>query len=79
MRELEAAAPDIRMVGSDQFDDGVGAHRRAGLGDRLTGDANLTGQDHRSRPFAGRDEAAVDEQLVQAHTHAPAILPSKGR
>ena len=66
VRELDAAAPDVRMVGRDQRDVGGRVDRRAGLGCGLPVDADLAGEDQRARPLARRREAAFDDELVQA-------------
>ncbi len=65
VRELEAAAADVGMIRRDQRDGRVGGDRCARLGGRLTVDADLPGEDQRSRPLARSGEPAFDEQRVE--------------
>jgi hypothetical protein len=68
-RELVAAARDVRIGGHDAQGDG-GVEHVAGLsvGPRRVPvtDAHLAGQHEGLGPGAGLDQAAVDQQLVQA-------------
>ena len=66
VRELDAAAADVRMIGRDQLDARVGGDRRAGLRDDLAVDRHLAGENQRARALARRREAALDERHVEA-------------
>jgi hypothetical protein len=66
VRELDAAAPDVRMVWRDQRDLGGRVDLRAGFGLRAPVDADLSGKDQRARPLARRRQATFDDELVQA-------------
>ena len=52
MRELDAAAADVGMVGRAEHDLRVGRDRRTGLGHDLAIDPDVTGEDQRARPLA---------------------------
>ncbi len=59
VRELDAAAADVRMIGSDQRDVGARRHGGAGLRHDLAVDGDLAGEDQRARPFARRRRGRV--------------------
>ena len=52
VRQLEAAAADVGMVGRGQFDQRDAAIWCAGLRHHLPVDADLSGEDHGARAFA---------------------------
>jgi len=66
VRELDAAAPDIRMVGLDQLDDGVSRDRRARLRYHLAVHLDLARKDQRPRPLPRRRQLALDDGHIQA-------------
>jgi len=66
VRELDAAAADVRMIASDKGDLGVGRDRVPGLGHDGAVDAHLSGEDQRAGAFARRGKAAFDDERVEA-------------
>ena len=61
VRELDAAAADVGMVGRGQLDAASLADRRAGFRHDVAVDAHLAGENQRARPFARRRQPALDE------------------
>ena len=64
-RELDAAAADPRMIGTDDAHVGIDRHHRAGLGGAVTVDVDLAGENQRARLLARFDEALLDEQRIE--------------
>jgi hypothetical protein len=52
MREFDAAAADVRMIGGAEHHLRVLGDRRTGLGNHLAVDPDVTGEDQSARPFA---------------------------
>ena len=71
VRELDAAAADVGVVGDDELDARIGSDRGAGLGHDLAVHRDLPGQNQRARPLARRGEAAIDEEEIQTRFGPP--------
>ena len=65
VRELQAPASDIRVMRHAQRDLGFVGDAGPRLGCRLAVDADLPGQNQRTRPLPRRHEAAADEKDVE--------------
>jgi hypothetical protein len=63
--ELEAAAADVTEIVAEETDGGVGGDGGAGLVDALLVDQDAAGEDKSLGAFAGGDEGAIDQQLVE--------------
>ncbi len=66
VRKLEPATTDPGMIGSAKHDLDVAGDRCARFGDRMPSDQDIAGQNQRPRPFARRNESALDEQLIKS-------------
>ena len=66
MRELHAAASDVRVVRFNERDLRVGSYWMAGLRDGRAVHADLAREDHRARALARRGEPAFHEDDVEA-------------
>jgi hypothetical protein len=67
--KLESAAADVAKIATEEADGGVGGYRVARLVELLLVDEDAAGEDESLGAFAGGDEAALDEQFVQARFH----------
>ena len=70
VRQLDAAATDVGVIGCEQRHFRIGGHRRAGLRLRLAVDPDLPGEDQRSGALARRREASIDQQQVKTDAGA---------
>ena len=66
--QLEPAAPDIGMIGRDQFD-GRAVSTRCRPWSPAGRTPHLAGEDQRPRAFARSDEPTFDEQLIETEAH----------
>ena len=65
VRELDAAASDIRMIRLDQRQIRVRINRRAGFGHDFAIHADETSEDQRARAFARRHQAPRDQRRIE--------------
>src|SRR5688572_5886871 len=66
VRQLEAAAADVRVILADQRHVRLGLDLRARLADDLAVDGDLRGEDQRARAFARRGQSPVGDELIQS-------------
>lgn len=67
--ELEPAAADVLQVFTKQTNIGVGCNRGAGFLHLLSVDEYVAREDQRLGTFAGRHQAAIQEQFVEPELH----------
>jgi hypothetical protein len=67
-RELDSAAPDPRMIGSDDPDVGIDRHHGPGFGRAVSVDVDLSGENQRARFLARLDESSFHQQCVESLT-----------
>jgi hypothetical protein len=60
-RELDPAAPDPRMIGTDDPDVGIDRHHGPGFRRAMSVDVDLSGENQRARLLAALDESLLDE------------------
>src|ERR1035437_1130714 len=65
VRELDAAAADVRMVGHGELDAGIRGGGRAGLRDDLAVYPHLAGEDERTGAFTRRRQPAIEDKCVE--------------
>jgi hypothetical protein len=66
VRELQAAAADVRMIGRQQHDLRRFVHLRARLGDRLAANRHVSAKDERAGAFARRRQALDRSRVDRA-------------
>jgi len=80
VRQLHAAAADIRVIGRDESEVGGGIDLRAGFRFGLPVDNDLSRQDQRSRTLSRRRKASFNDELIQTNTQSNWTAPrSSGR